>query len=159
MNIITYLKDINVLKFVLGGFFLLVGLYNFLFWSFFMGIIQLFLSGYLFLREGSEIDLDNKMYRTVYSLFGLKFGAWKPIPAFEYVSVFKTNETQQVNAVSASARLKSEVILLNMFYDKNKHITFYKTNDVHDAFEVAKHFQLALGVDILDATTREKKWL
>ena len=111
------------------------------------------------MREGSEIDLDNKTYRTVQSLFGIKFGTWKPIPAFEYVSVFRTHETQQVNVTSASARIKSQVILLNMFYDKNKHITFYKTNDVNDAFKVAQHFKLALGVDILDATEREKKWL
>ncbi len=158
-NTITYLKDISAFKFVLGGFFSLVGFYNIFFVGSGMAIIHLCLAFYLFLREGSEINVSNKTYRTIHSFFGIKYGSWKPIPAFEYVSVFKTSETQQVNVTSASARVKSQVILLNLFYDKNRHITFYKTQQVDDAFKVAKHFQSTLGIDILDATEREKKWL
>lgn len=159
MNIITYLKDVNPVKFCLAIFFLVFGFYNFLFWSIYSGIFQLALSIYLFVRQGSEIDLDNKTYRTIHYFFGIKQGQWKPIPKFEYVSVFRTNEIQQVNATSASARLKNQVILLNLFYEGNKHVTFYKTNSIEDAFKVARHFELALDVDILDATEREKKWL
>ena len=33
------------------------------------------------------------------------------------------------------------------------------TNDIKKAFEVADHFKLALDIDILDATSKEKKWL
>jgi hypothetical protein len=48
---------------------------------------------------------------------------------------------------------------VNLFYNRNKHITFYKTNDKKAAFDVAQHFKEVLGIDILDATATEKKWL
>jgi len=158
-NIITYLKDVNPVKRCLAILLAVLGLYNLIFWQSLSSIGPLVVSAYLFSRQGSEIDLDSKTYRTITSLFGIKFGQWKPIPKFEYVSVFKTNEIQQVNVASASARVKSQVILLNLFYEGNKHVTFYKTTNTEDAFKVAKHFQLALDIDILDATEREKKWL
>ena len=86
-------------------------------------------------------------------------GKWKPIPDFEYVSVFRTRESQTVNVITANATTSSEVILLNLFYNRNKHITFYKTDNKEDAFKVAGHFKLAFDIDVLDATEREKKWL
>ena len=109
--------------------------------------------------EGSEIDLSSKTYRAIHSLFGVKVGKWIPIPEFEYVSVFKTKESQTVRVVTAETTQKYDIILVNLFYDRNKHITFYKTSNKKDAFDVADHFKLALGIDILDATEKEKKWL
>lgn len=81
------------------------------------------------------------------------------MPNFEYASVFKTNESQTIRVVTAETTQKSSVILVNLFYERNKHITFYKTTNKIKAFEVAKHFKLALEIDILDATESEKKWL
>jgi len=48
---------------------------------------------------------------------------------------------------------------LNLFYNGNKNITFYKTNDKTNAFKVAEYFKLALDIDILDATKSESKWV
>lgn len=108
--------------------------------------------------EGAEINLTSKTYRTIWTVFGIKVGQWKPCPEFDYVSVFRTRESQTVNVVSASATTSTEVILLNLFHG-NKHITFYKTDNKTDAFKVAEHFKLALKVEILDATEQEKVWL
>ena len=52
----------------------------------------------------------------------------------------------------------TDIIHLNLF-SGNKHITFYKTTDKTQAFEVAEHFKLALEIDVLDATESEKRWL
>ncbi|MFY8181481.1 MAG: hypothetical protein ACOVLG_06870 [Flavobacterium sp.] len=49
--------------------------------------------------------------------------------------------------------------MLNLFYNGNKHITFYKTHDKNDAFKVAEKFKLIFNIDVLDATESEKKWL
>ena len=68
-------------------------------------------------------------------------------------------ENQTINVVSATTTFTTEVILLNLFYNRNKHLTFYKTDDKADAFKVAEHFKLALDIDILDATESETKWL
>lgn len=158
-SIISYSKEVPAIKLIFGVAVFFGGVFFLLFGSLLFGAMFMVIGINLCLVEGSEIDLSNKFYRSTKSIFGIKFGKWKPIPQFEYVSVFKTSETQQVNVVTASARFSSEVILLNLFYDRNKHITFYKTNNKDDAFKVANHFKLALDIDILDATEREKKWL
>jgi hypothetical protein len=158
-NIISYSKDIPTFKLVLGIVTIIVGLYFLISGGIVFGAMFTIIGLNLCLAEGSQIDLENKTYRSTKSVFGITVGKWKPIPKFEYVSVFKTSITQQINIISASARLKEEVIVLNLFYSGNKHITFYKTTNKEDAFKVANHFKLALDIDILDATEREKIWL
>ena len=48
---------------------------------------------------------------------------------------------------------------LNLFYNTNKKIEVYKTEDLQEAFELAKHLADTFQIDILDATERETKWL
>ena len=159
MNKIIYIKDVPFFKKLFGIILGILGIGILITNSILFGLIFLAIGINLILTEGSEIDLGKKTYRTVKSIFGLNFGKWKPCPKFEYVSVFRTKETQRVNVVTATTALTSEIILLNLFYDRNKNITFYKTEDRNDAFKVAEHFKLALDIEILDATESEKKWL
>ena len=159
MSTITYLKDIPVLKMIFGILIGIAGLFVFFTSNILFGLMFFVIGINLILTEGSQINLENKTYRTIKSIFGLHFGKWKPCPKFDYVSVFRTKESQTVNVITASATIQSEVILLNLFYNQNKHFTFYKTDNTKDAFEVANHFKLALDIAILDATKSEKKWL
>ena len=125
-------------------------------------VFSLILSGigvYLALTQGSEINLATKEYRELYSIFGINFGKWKPLPALEYVSVFKTKENSRVQGLGASANFSSSIIKLNLFYNTNRKIEAYSTVDEADAFKVAKHLADVLKIDILDATERETKWL
>ena len=156
---IIYLKDIPIFKKIFGITLGLLGIVTLLIGNILFAFITLAIGINLILTEGSEIDLENKLYRTVKSIFGINFGKWKDCPQFEYVSVFKTKETQRVNVVTATTAFTNEIILLNLFYNGNKNITFYKTDNKVDAFKVAEHFKLALNIDILDATENEKKWL
>jgi len=159
MNSITYLKDIPTVKKAFGLLIGIAGLYIFLATNIVFGLIFLAIGINLILAEGSQINLDNKTYRNVKFIFGIHFGKWKPCPEFEYISVFRTKENQTINVVSATTTFTSDVILINLFYNRNKHLTFYKTDNKSDAFKVAEHFKLALDVDILDATDKESKWL
>ena len=156
---IIYLKDVPIFKTIFGIAIGIFGIGTLLTGNIIFAFITLAIGVNLILTEGSEIDLENKLYRTVKSIFGIKIGKWKECPKFEYVSVFKTKETQRVNVVTATTSFTSEIILLNLFYNGNKNITFYKTDNKDDAFKVAEHFKLALDIDILDATENEKKWL
>jgi hypothetical protein len=159
MNIITYLRDIPLFKNILGFTLSFFGLFAFLFLNIIFGAIFLVLGINFLMTEGSEINLENNTYRYIKSLFGMRFGKWKPCPEFEYVSVFRTKENQTIRVVTAEATLQSDIILLNLFYKGNKHITFYKTQDKSDALNVAEKFKSIFKIDILDATEREKKWL
>ena len=156
---ITYVQDILPMKKVLSLVLIVASPFIFLA-NIFVGVFAFGIGLNMITTDGSQIDLENKKYRSIKSVFGFKFGSWKSLPAFEYVSVFKTQESTDVNAFGATMGIfKSDIILLNLFYKGNKHITFYKTDSKEDAFKVADHFKLALDVDILDATTNEKKWL
>lgn len=159
MNNIIYLKDIPIFKKILGFIVASFGLYTFLFSNIIFGTIFLVIGLNLLSTEGSEINLDNNTYRNIKSIFGKHFGKWKSCPKFEYVSVFKTKENQTVRVITAEATLQSDIILLNLFFDGNKHITVYKTTDKNDAFTVAEKFKLVFDIDILDATESEKKCL
>src|SRR6187402_1506854 len=159
MNTIIYLKDVPLFKKVLGFTFLFLGLFAFTQLNLLFGAIFITLGLNFLIIEGSQIDLDNNTYRSVKSLFGSNFGKWKPCPQFDYVSVFKTKENQTVRMVTAEATVQYDIILLNLFYNKNKHITFYKTQDKSDAFLVAEKFKSIFNIDILDATSKDKKWL
>jgi hypothetical protein len=156
---ITYVQNVLLFKKILAIALIVFGLIMMVS-NVLLGLFGLGLGISLAGTEGSEIDLHHRTYRNIKSIFGIKFGKWMPIPEFEYVSVFNTSERTRVYSMGAQmANFKDDVIVLNLFYNRSKHITFYKTKDVKDAFEVAEHFRLALGVDILDATTKEKKWL
>ena len=158
MNTILYLKDIPVFKKILGFAITFLGILVF-FMNIIFGLIFLVIGINILMTEGSEINLQNKHYRSLKSLFGIHFGKWKPTPEFEYVSVFKTKENQTIRVITAETTLQNDVIVLNLFYNRNKHITIYKTQDKNDAFRVAEKLSAYFNIEILDATTSEKKWL
>ena len=112
-----------------------------------------------FHTTGIEIDLNNKKFRNTFDLFSLSFGKWNNLPKVEYISVFKTRESSVLRAITAETVVKNEIIKINLFYDSNKKITAYVTQNKEDAFKKAKEISVILDVDILDATEREYKWL
>jgi hypothetical protein len=160
MKTMIYLREVLLMKKILAIVLIVTGIGIFFTNNMLVGLMALIIGINLIATEGSEIDLENKTYRTLKSIFGINFGKWKPCPEFKYVSVFKTKEGTEINAYGATmGTFKNDVIMLNLFYNGNKHMTFYKTDDKIDAFKVAEHFKLALDIDILDATEEESKWL
>ncbi|MBD0831080.1 hypothetical protein [Aestuariibaculum sediminum] len=155
---LKHLRKASPMKLLFGGLLFILGLYGAIFNNFF----NLILSGigvFLLLREGSEIDLASKKYREIYSVFGISFGKWKTLPNLDYVSVFKTNEKKRVQGMGASANFSNSIYILNLFYNRNKKIEAYRTEDSDDAFENAKYLSQVLRIDVLYATERETKWL
>lgn len=153
MNTITYLKEVSPVKKVFGYAAFLFGLYAFVFLSFF-GLLFIALGANLLLSEGSEVNLQDKTYRSIKSIFGIRFGKWNPCPDFEYVSVFRTKENQTLRFVTLETTLQSDIIQVNLFYNTNKHITIYKTEDKAAAFNVAERFKSIFDIEIFDATEK-----
>jgi len=148
---IRYVRKIPLLKIVLGAVLFCVGIHG----AIFNNVFFLVLSGigvFLMLGEGSEIDLNSKKYREIYSVIGIDFGKWKDLPELEYVSVFKTTENKRVQGMGATSTMKNDVYKINLFYERNKKIEAYRTKNKNDAFEVAKHLSYALNIEIYDAT-------
>ncbi|WP_299128554.1 hypothetical protein [uncultured Winogradskyella sp.] len=128
------------------------------------GILLVALGSIIFyFRKGIELDLQKRIYRNFMSLFNHRIGKWKDLSDIEYVSVFSTKEF----SLDPNLRVDHEpgvsetfdVIHVNLFYDTNKKITSFRTQDKKEAFNVAEEIAQLLNVDILDATERESKWL
>lgn len=117
-----------------------------------LGIILMGVALRLAMREGVEIDLNDKRYRKVYSIFAISLGSWKKLPALEYVSVFKTRKKSRARVIAAEAQLSTVVYKLNLFYNRNKHIEAYVSDDKDDAMNVANHIATVLELEIHDAT-------
>lgn len=155
---IRNVKKVPVMKLILGFVLICFGIHG----AIFNNVFSLVLSGigvFLVMSKGSEINLDSKKYREFYSVLGIDFGAWKDLPQLEYVSVFKTKENSRVQAMGASANFSNPIIKLNLFHNTNKKIEVYKTEDLQEAFKLAKLLAETFQIDILDATERETKWL
>ncbi|MFD1016840.1 hypothetical protein [Winogradskyella rapida] len=114
---------------------------------------------YFFRKEGLEMDLENSQYRTTTSLFNLTFGTWHPLPEIEYVSVFKTTQTSRVWVSAASTQVTTSCIKVNLFYNTNRKIEAYETDNTDQAFAIATQIASALHLKVLDATSRDPKWL
>jgi hypothetical protein len=155
---IRHLQPVSGIKIVFAIILSLFSIYLFFAGTLF-GVILLGAALKLSLREGFELNLEEKKYRNVYSIFAINFGSWKKLPEIEYVSVFKTIKNSRTRVIAAEANLGFEVFKLNLFYNKNKHIEAYVSDEKEDAFTVAKHIATVLELDIYDATTPEKKWI
>jgi hypothetical protein len=151
MNTITYLKDIPLVK-KLFGVALLILAFLVLFNSLFFFLVFIVFGVNLIAIDGSQIDLDGKRFRNIKAIFGVKIGKWQPCPEFEYVSVFKTKEKQTINVATATSTFTNEILLVNVFYNRNKHLTFYKTNNKEEAFKVANKIKNIFDIEIFDAT-------
>lgn len=158
--VITYTRKVPVWKKIAGITAVLIGLYGIIIQLDFILLVPLVLGLVLLKTDGSEINLESRTYRKTTSFLGVKFGAWKTLNNPEYISVFNTTEDVTIRALSAETTNTFPIIVLNIFYEKNKKITVYKTKNINDAFDVASHIADALLIDLLDATTKgDYKWV
>ncbi|MEM5563579.1 hypothetical protein WNY78_00615 [Psychroserpens sp. AS72] len=157
--IIRYTRKVPIWKTILGFAAIGVGLLG-LISLVYLALVPL-LFGFMMLKtNGSEIDLESKTYRETDSILGVSIGKWQTLHNPEYISVFNTTEDITVRALTAETTNSFPIIVLNIFYERNKKITVYKTEDIKDAFDVASHIADALAIDLLDATVKnDYKWV
>lgn len=96
-----------------------------------------------------HIDLKNSRFKPTTEIGNLKFGTWKTIHNYKYVSVFQQPLTNGTTTFQ-----------VNLWYDHNKHFELYDRNSFKDAFIVGYELSEELNIDLLDATIpREFKWI
>jgi hypothetical protein len=111
---IRHLQPVANIKIIFAIILSLCSVYLFFAGTLF-GIILLGGALKLSLREGFELNLEDKKYRNVYSIFAINFGFWKKLPDIEYISVFKTIKNSRSRVITAEATLGFEVFKVNMF--------------------------------------------
>lgn len=155
---IVFKEDVLIIKTLVGVVSLACGVIL-LISGFLYGFILCGLSFFYLYTDGSEIDFEANSYRTFTEVFGIRYGKWQDLPEIEYVSVFSTTEDVIVRSRSAEAKVQSNVIVVNLFYNGNHRIKAYTTKKKEKAFEIAKQIAELLKIDILDATEAESKWI
>lgn len=156
---IRYIKKVPVWKTVLGITIASFSFYMFIFETPF-GIVPIAFSLVLLRTEGSEINLDSKTYRKVFSILGMNSGKWEHLQDLEYISVFATVENTQVWVSSASMNVQDGIHILNLFSETNKKYEIYTSYNKKDAFDKASYIAEILMIDLLDATkTGDFKWM
>lgn len=155
---IRHLQPVANIKIIFAIILALLSVYLFFEGTLF-GLILLGAALKLSLKEGFELNLEEKKYRNVNSIFAINFGFWKKLPEIDYISVFRTIKNSRSRVIAAEATLGFEVFKVNMFYQKNRHIEAYVSDELEDTFSVAKHIAVVLELDILDATKQDKEWI
>jgi hypothetical protein len=155
---IVFKRKLQTIRFVYGVGLSLIGIVL-LFSGNLLGILSLVIAILFFNKDGSGIDLETKKYRTFIELYGVRFGKWKEFPKIEYVSVFSATESAIIRASSADARIESDVIVVNLFYNGNHRIKACITKSKDEVFKIAKQIARILKIYILDATEVESEWI
>ncbi len=156
---IKYIRKVPVWKVIIGFASICLGVLSLL-QLIYYGLVFILFGVMMLKSEGSEINLESNTYRKITSFLGINFGSWKTLNNPEYVSVFNTTEDITWRYITAETTNTFPIIVLNIFYERNKKITVYKTKSPKDAFDVASHIADALLIDLLDATRKgDYKWV
>lgn len=95
------------------------------------------------------IDIIQSKFRATYEIGPVKFGQWKTINKYEYVSIFHQPLEDGEN-----------IFEVNLWYDRNKHWELYEKYDYKEAFLIGYEISELLKIDILDATIPNNyKWV
>ena len=136
----------------LGLLFLYFQSYGFRISLFLVGLTFLFIGiNISFAKSGIQIDPDEKKYREYYGLFGLRYGKWKALDKFKYLTILHNRET--VSTYSRSNRsidisdLWFDICLLNENHRQKLIVMRFKSKD--KAIEKIKNLSALLGFDVV----------
>lgn len=156
---LKHVKNVPVWKTILGIIIAVLCLYIILNGAVF-GVVQMVFSVLLLQTDGTEINLESKTYRKIYSILGLNFGKWQPLPNAEYVSIFATTETTKVWVSSATMNVTDAIYMINIFHNTNQKIEVCNAYSCKEAFDIGSHVAFTLNADLLDATENKNfKWM
>lgn len=107
--------------------------------------VCLFFAVYFSYTINCHFDFEKKRFKREFALGILKYGRWKPMPKFDYVSLYALNPgTFQVN----------------LWNNKNNHWDLYEEFNFKDAFRIAFELSELLNIDLLDATVPNNfRWI
>lgn len=105
----------------------------------------IFLAIYFSYNINCFFDFEKKLFKREFTVGIFRYGKWRPMPKFDYISLFAINEgTFQVN----------------LWSNKNKHWDLYEEFNFKDAFLIAFELSELLKIDLLDATVRNNfRWV
>ena len=151
-----FIEDISIYKKVFLSILLVFSIYLILFGGLFYSLILFGIALRFLMQEGVELNLLDMKYRELSSWYGLKFGKWKPLPNIEYISIFKTKKGSRLRAGGGNAtHFSAEIFKLNLFYNKNKHLTLLESEDKNKVLEIGDNISKILNIKFHNAIKKK----
>lgn len=90
-------------------------------------------------------DFQNKQFKIIHNVGPIRWGKWRTIKSLDYISVFQKVEGK---------------FQINLWYNKNRHITFSVFRAYEDAMSAGKILAKKLRINLVDASNpRDSKWI
>ena len=148
-----FIETISLYKKIFLSTLLALSVYLILFEGLFYGLIFFGIALRFLMQKGVELNLDGMKYRELFSWYGVRFGKWNTLPKIDYISIFKTKKGSRVRAGGGNAaHFTTEIFKLNLFYNRNKHITLLESEDENKVFDAGNNISKILNVKLHKAT-------
>ncbi|MFA5418095.1 MAG: hypothetical protein WC341_06510 [Bacteroidales bacterium] len=113
----------------------------------------------VFFREGIEIRIKEREFRSYISIFSIFMGKWKPLPEIEYITIFNERVNQEAWMLSIHGNTLDEHIKVAIVHENHQQITLGIFVLKEKAVEAATKLATQLGTKLLDYTSKDQVWL
>lgn len=113
----------------------------------------------VFIRDGIEIRMSERQFRSYYSVFTMMMGKWKPLPEIEYITIFNERVNQEAWVSSIRNNLVDKHVKVALVYGNNQQLAVGIFESKVKAVETATDLAKQLGVRLLDYTTKDPVWI
>ena len=119
-------------------------------------------SSNFFRKMGTQLDLQNGLYKAYESVLGITSGSWKKTPKFNYILLFKTLYIKCEDCVLEDFdNGHGAVYQVSLVYNKNRKLIIHESKDKAEIFSLAEKLKQFYHTKIKDAASdrRNPKWI
>jgi hypothetical protein len=119
-------------------------------------------SSNFFRKMGTQLDLQNGLYKAYESVLGMTSGSWKKTPAFDYILIFKTLYIKCEGCVPEDFEDgHGAVYQLSLVYNKNRKLIVHESKEKEEIFALAEKLKSFYHIKIKDSASdrRNPKWI
>jgi len=119
-------------------------------------------SSNFFRKMGTQLDLQNGLYKAYESVLGITSGSWKKTPKFNYILLFKTLYIKCEDCVPEDFdNGHGAVYQVSLVYNKNRKLIIHESKDKAEIFSLAEKLKQFYHTKIKDAASdrRNPKWI
>lgn len=113
-----------------------------------------------FIKMGTQIDLENRLYKMYERTFGITSGTWKALPKLDYILFFKT---LYIKCEGCSPEYfdndKGAIYQLSLVYNKNRKIIAHESEIKNEVFLRAEKLSKYFKIRNSASDRRTPKWL
>ncbi len=154
---ISFQNKFDKIKWILGMIISIISIFTYFDDFKPVGFAFIFISLFLFISEGIDINLNSKKYRQFLCIFKYKFGKWRQLENIKYASVFETSVKNKMEIGIVSFEpvrddWKNTVFRVQIFFEDGNKLFIIDLKNKSKAFKIAFKIAKKLNVKVLDAT-------